>query len=1139
MFPRSSSRGLPALAAILLTVLAGCSNDASPPDDGGPTPPVVTAPTITGGPTSASVSAGLSVTLSVAVSGTSPFTYQWRRDGVNIAGATGATYTTPDLTMGDNGAAFSVVVTNSAGSVTSGTAVITVTAANGTPTANAGAYATGVQGQTFQLSAAGSTDPDGDTLSYSWAIVAGNGGGISQSQEATASFQAPVTGTYIIELTVRDSGNLESSDVVVIDVQYPRSSTAITLRELPGTLVEGAAKSVAIYLPQVAGPTGATVTLQSANEAIAGVPVSVDIPAGESVAAFTIDALTTGSSTITATAPGLDPASLTATVIPRAFTLSSTTGDAGIVTGQATTIKARLPAAAPAGGTRVMLAASNTRATLGANQIDIAAGAMEGSATITGVQAGSVIVSGTVAGGGTGEPLSLMVIPVVVNNEPSANLIEAAVAAGTITADQAVVLRVQAAFGAPELPAQFRGNDIGRLDGAAARLANLRLEALPAASQQAIGKYLFPPVYSGSWGESIVPQVSKASRRAPMRAVGESCFGRLGGMPNSDTLPYWKFIRTGLFKVWYPGVLDERSASFNSYTAADAEAAALRVTASISQDFGKLSGALGSVLRDGSVSCNGGDDAIDVYVTRVGAGEKAQVMPYLPGECARPGWMWVAPDAINTDKKARNLIGHELVHLFQLRVARSNCNDPRYNTLDEAMATWAFDFLYPADNYEHDFGAGSYGYWDVMFSGEWWPNILDGHGVGRSACNGYCDYPFFEYLSRKYNPTAIRNIMDATGTAGPQRAFETGLAGTGGGLEAVWPKFALAMWNDTVNHVADEWNGWERNAQMSLRKAYIEAENRTFSAELNGATQRDVGVQYGNPLRGALPPMTNEYAVIKFADPNITSIIFEPRGNVLRSLYPRFRMQAIQKINGQWRQPEDWSTKARVTWCRDKRDERIEELVIIYSNSHAGENFLTDAAPAEISLFDTDAKLAKLSISSASCMPWHGTTRVTQTNDFGGIATYTATVRYKPFDDPAVDDEDEAANPQKFFVVDFGVASVETDWVNAPGGCHQRIPLRSGQIAENDSRLIIDTITGIASGGGTTTIDGATHILECPGGDPISVTGPAPSQWLELPMEGATLSPDGRTISGTKTTVNQIAGFTQVSEWTLTAEREE
>ena len=47
-----------------------------------------------------------------------PLSYQWRKNGTNIAGATNAIYVTPPTTLADNGARFSVVVGNSAGSVT-------------------------------------------------------------------------------------------------------------------------------------------------------------------------------------------------------------------------------------------------------------------------------------------------------------------------------------------------------------------------------------------------------------------------------------------------------------------------------------------------------------------------------------------------------------------------------------------------------------------------------------------------------------------------------------------------------------------------------------------------------------------------------------------------------------------------------------------------------------------------------------------------------------------------------------------------------------------------------------------------------------------------------------------------------------
>lgn len=92
------------------------------------TGPALAAPTITTQPADASVTAGLSATFSVATTGSPLPTYQWRRNGAAIAGATASSYTTPVLAVGDSGATYSVVVSNSQGSVTSREATLTVTA---------------------------------------------------------------------------------------------------------------------------------------------------------------------------------------------------------------------------------------------------------------------------------------------------------------------------------------------------------------------------------------------------------------------------------------------------------------------------------------------------------------------------------------------------------------------------------------------------------------------------------------------------------------------------------------------------------------------------------------------------------------------------------------------------------------------------------------------------------------------------------------------------------------------------------------------------------------------------------------------------------------------------------------------------
>jgi putative Ig domain-containing protein/malectin (di-glucose binding ER protein)/ASPM-SPD-2-Hydin domain-containing protein/Ig-like domain-containing protein len=88
-------------------------------------------PSITTQPTSQTVTAGQTATFSVTSSGAAPLSYQWRKNGTSISGATSSSYTTPSETTSDGGAQFTVVVSNSAGSVTSNAAILTVSATPG------------------------------------------------------------------------------------------------------------------------------------------------------------------------------------------------------------------------------------------------------------------------------------------------------------------------------------------------------------------------------------------------------------------------------------------------------------------------------------------------------------------------------------------------------------------------------------------------------------------------------------------------------------------------------------------------------------------------------------------------------------------------------------------------------------------------------------------------------------------------------------------------------------------------------------------------------------------------------------------------------------------------------------------------
>ena len=84
------------------------------------------APTITTQPANQTVTAGQTATFAVVAAGTAPLGYQWQKNGANITGATSASYTTATTTTADSGSTFRVVVSNSAGTVTSSAATLTV-----------------------------------------------------------------------------------------------------------------------------------------------------------------------------------------------------------------------------------------------------------------------------------------------------------------------------------------------------------------------------------------------------------------------------------------------------------------------------------------------------------------------------------------------------------------------------------------------------------------------------------------------------------------------------------------------------------------------------------------------------------------------------------------------------------------------------------------------------------------------------------------------------------------------------------------------------------------------------------------------------------------------------------------------------
>jgi hypothetical protein len=139
------------------------------------------------------------------------------------ASLTNPTSSSPQFTPDKDGIYTLTLIVND-GKVNSAPDTVVITAvSNFPPIANAGADQTVSTGATVNLNGSGSSDPDGDTIIYSWTIIerpAGSTTSLSFSEtQGWARFTADMAGIYTLTLIVNDGKVDSDPDTVVITSQ--------------------------------------------------------------------------------------------------------------------------------------------------------------------------------------------------------------------------------------------------------------------------------------------------------------------------------------------------------------------------------------------------------------------------------------------------------------------------------------------------------------------------------------------------------------------------------------------------------------------------------------------------------------------------------------------------------------------------------------------------------------------------------------------------------------------------------------------------------------------------------------------------------------------------------------------------------
>src|SRR5882672_5214878 len=219
------------LAVLLAIVNSGCSGIVS-----GNTSAIQGAPSITAQPAGQTVTVGQTATFTVAATGSAPLSYQWRKNSVAIAGMTSSSYTTPATTTADNGAQFTVVLSNSVGSGSSSVAMLTVSAASVPPlitTQPASQTVTAGQTATFSVAATG-TAP----LTYQWKKNSVVISGVNSSSYITPVTMSSDSGAQFTVVVSNAAGSVTSS-AAMLTVSAASVPPSITTQPASQTVTAG------------------------------------------------------------------------------------------------------------------------------------------------------------------------------------------------------------------------------------------------------------------------------------------------------------------------------------------------------------------------------------------------------------------------------------------------------------------------------------------------------------------------------------------------------------------------------------------------------------------------------------------------------------------------------------------------------------------------------------------------------------------------------------------------------------------------------------------------------------------------------------------------------------------------------------
>jgi hypothetical protein len=495
----------------------------------------------------------------------------------------------------------------------------------------------------------------------------------------------------------------------------------------------------------------------------------------------------------------------------------------------------------------------------------------------------------------------------------SRSLIDAALAAGTIKEETALLYRVYAAFGDRRLPARYVGDGASVGDDAVLTDVHTRWGTLGAVTRAKLKPFFLPPAARGSWYDRSRARKTAQADPSGAPAADEPC------QSNHFDNPNWTSITAagGKVRIWW-----WKSDPINHQVALSVQ----RWVGIAYPKFKKVMG-LEPISDEGTLCFHGPDGALDIYLVAYISDPngpflswtKGLTNPYPPWCSKTPTFITIqgygGPPYFKVEIVATKfVVAHELFHAFQYAFQyKGACKD--YNWFDEGAANWGANYAFPTDNTEH--------HWDSLIT------------CPGSQLNGlsYATWPFDLYVEKVLGVSTIPAIYASFGSHAPVEGINAALPG---GLQKRWPEFTRYGWNqDPITPSFGQWDDFNVIPEICLGGALPVASLDLLGKhqDVKDAPISGLETHPGEYFYGSMSPLSRRYDRFSVTDPNIRYLKFK---NTLQGVQGA-GVQAIVKFADGHQEVQDWTNRSSVEFCFDDKSgssDDVTNLVVMYSNSN-------------------------------------------------------------------------------------------------------------------------------------------------------------------------------------------------------------